>query len=439
MDIKTAATRHIPDVLKSRSSILLFCLKIFSVLSTLLLLFYYRAGGIADTGRLKVGLRDLGPFVEGGKAIISGINPYDPVITRGGSAGSLAIGILSILIPQGLVMISFQALNFLGLFYFIRKFPIQLALETRYIIFLIAIWSAPFRENLSLNQITGIVLGLITLGFLTEFRKNRVLKIVISRLSIGLAVDLKPQIVVPIIFIFFIFKYFRREILEAGTTLLTIHLIIDLRIGEIIEKDYIHFLSTLAKQSKGSDFGDSVTYWPLLQDLGINLRGIFVGTISMIVVGFLIYKLTAIKNPASILAMSLIVPTFGSYFHLYDAIGVATVALIYFAKESRLLLPTIIFGCLIMIPIELNSIQNFLIEIFGVSLIAFLALSSYKPIEVITKSAVGLLAGFLLNYINHNLSGTARSMQIIVTTEIVAIATIILVIFLRKQRASNVL
>jgi hypothetical protein len=92
-----------------------------------------------------------------------------------------------------------------------------------------------------------------------------------------------------------------------------------------------------------------------------------------------------------------------------------------------------------MIPIELNSIQNFLIEIFGVSLIAFLALSSYKPIEVITKSAIGLLSGFLLNYINHNLSGTARGMQIIVTTEIVAIATIILVIFLRKQRASNVL
>lgn len=438
MDIKTAATRDNPDVLKSRSRIILLSLKIFGVLSTLLLLFYYRAGGIADTGRLNVGLRDLGPFVDGGKAIISGINPYDPVLTRGGSAGSLAIGILSILIPQGLVMISFQILNFLGLFYFIRKFPIQLTLETRYIIFLIGIWSAPFRENLSLNQITGIVLGLIALGFLTEFRKNRVIRIIISRLSIGLAMDLKPQIVFPIIIIFFIFKYFRREILEAGVTLLSIHIFIDLRIGKIIEKDYLHFLSTLAKQSKGSDFGDSVTYWPLLQELGINLRGIFVGTSAMIVVGFLIYKLTAIKNPASILALSVIVPTFGSYYHLYDAVGVATIALIYFSKESRLLLPTIIFGCLVMIPIELNSIQNFLIEIFGVSLIGFLALSTYKPIEVIAKSGIGLLAGFLLNCINHHLSDTAHNMQIIVTTEIVALATFILVIFLRKQRASNV-
>jgi len=426
------------QMLGSHNRLALQALRLGALISVPILLFYYRSGGIADLSRTQISFRDLGPFLDGGMAIINGVNPYDPVLTRGGSAGSLALAVVAVLIPHGLTLMAFQLLNIVGIALFIKNFPVTVSKEMRFTIFLIVVWSAPFRENLSLNQISGIILGLLAFSFNQDGKNHNLIKIVFYRSCFAVALDLKPHLLLPVLITLFIFNYFRKEIIQAIGVLLVFHILIDIRIGSVIEIEYLKLLTNLAGQSTGNNFGDSVTYWPLLRSIGIDVQGVVAGVAVMILAGMLIQRFIKNKNFVSIFGMSMILPTFGSYFHLYDAVGIITITLFFYTSRSRYLLLTILLGSIIMIPIELNSLQNWLIEIFGLILL----LAMYKRIEKLyqltQKSIAGLCLGLSMHLINKEIANSAQEMQVLVTTEIVAIAAALIVLLLRVEADSNV-
>ena len=115
-----------------------FILRGLITISILYLLFHYRAGGPTESYS-QSSLRDLGPYIDGGKAVLHGQNPYIPAITRSGPFGSIPLVLLFYFIPESLIMPIFQLLSLLGIILFAKIMFPNVTVKERLLIFILGL------------------------------------------------------------------------------------------------------------------------------------------------------------------------------------------------------------------------------------------------------------------------------------------------------------
>jgi hypothetical protein len=336
--------------------------------SAVYLLYYYREGGIKDVGIFPVTIRDAGGYVNSGLALIRGENPYLNSTSRWGSFGPIFFGVWSILVPRSIHTLSFQLLNLIGIYWLIKVVFPHLNTMTIRAIFLLSIWSSAFRELLSTNQISGIVLGLVCIGYksFSKSKRNAIfrqpIKIYLtSYLPIAIAIDVKPHIALPLLLIMST-KLPKRINLLAGSTLILAlgHLLMDVRFARLLELDFYNSLRILNSLSQIGNLGDSVTYWPIISKLLNSTQ--YTMTLSMILslltLSCTIWAIRS-KNFNSALILVGFFPAAGIYFHLYDSL-IITVVFITLAltKYSWVNLYALNF---LMIPKEFMNTRNWLL------------------------------------------------------------------------------
>ena len=105
------------------------------------------------------GLTDTGIYLEIGKQVFNGQNPYLEG-ARTGALGTVVLYIVSLGIPKAIFATVFQLINIAGILFFATKIlPIKV-LTNQFLAFsTILIWTSPVRENLVCHQINGLVLG----------------------------------------------------------------------------------------------------------------------------------------------------------------------------------------------------------------------------------------------------------------------------------------
>jgi len=335
--------------LKSKNLITGFAI----LVSVSYLLFYYR----------NVGLHDGEVYLTAGHNILNGNDPYKTGETRSGTTSSLLM-YLTFRPFMGFAPTSiFQILNLTGILFFLWVVMRSLGLRDNFMtLSLLTIWLSPVREMLAINQVNGIILGLLGLFLyledITARTKSWPLSL-LSSLSLALAIDIKPHLLV----IFLISRTILKQdlkifILTVGQLILT-HAIIDFYIGAVVEISWLERLRTINHSAGSVDLGDSVTIWPLIEKIfPQNAHVIALTSLIVFLTGVMISIYFSIKQNINLTFLfSLGCPGLYIYFHFYDLIPIALVFLTLVMKYGNKRFDLAIIS-LMIIPKEFLNIKN---------------------------------------------------------------------------------
>jgi hypothetical protein len=315
----TALKRFLADINLAKAQKLL---TMFLVLSTsIAILVVYRRGGVVDSVyglQNSPGFRDTGIYARAAEQLFSKLSPYsDPGLSfRSGSFGVLIFGLL----PMGsIAYICYQILNLLGIIIFCKIFLNDLISRELYLSCLaLGICFSCVREIFSTGQITGILAGLIAIGF-QGLKSQQITRRLGGAFLFSLAVDLKPNL-----FIFFIAGSFillnrTRDFWMPIAFLLGGHLAIDVYVGRFLERDWVITLMNVSDPTRDPSNTGTRTIWPLIKNLfGIEIIPSQIPTLVFIILGCaLLYYISETKSYV-LLFLTLIVPAFYNYYHLYS-------------------------------------------------------------------------------------------------------------------------
>jgi hypothetical protein len=379
----------------------------------------------------QVGIHDIGVYIDSGKAILHGINPYDPIISRSGTVGPIPLAILDYLLPSKIAPAFFQGLSLASILFFLKniypwenKYPYKVA-------GLLIIWSSPVRELLATNQATGIVLGFVGAGLFLykgKFVSSELIRSVLVGLSFTLAIDLKPHIAAVFIFAWYIFQRDFKGLIYTGMIFVICHLLIDLSQQRFLELDYIRSMKELTLKATKGQLGDSVSFWPITNNLMNSPQ--FVNAISYILVilvaaASIYYAYKGIWN--KFVFFSFLAPSFSMYFHFYDMIPLVALTIAFTLFSKNVLLSTVTFSMLVIPKIYLDP-KNVLLMLILCALINFwdTKRNEMKTIYVI-RFACGILISFLIRVLNSSMNLSDHLLQSIVVSECIILTVLVFI------------
>lgn len=383
------------------------------IVSLAYLLYYYR----------NVGLHDGYVYIKAGQDIINGSNPYTVGDTRSGTASAVLIFFINSLVPGFAQASVFQSLNLLGVAWFGWVVGGKIASKNGYLLLiLVTMWISPVREMLAINQVNGLVLGLLGSALHLETKRkstNFQLSVIMTGFCLAMAVDIKPHLL--LVFVIAWSVLLRRISLICLTfgQLVLAHVLVDLYVGEITEITWFNRLSNIEESAGTSKLGDSVTIWPILEEFFPNSAS-WVPTVSLcfflIISGFSVY-FAIHKNYSLTLLTAFSAPAFYIYFHFYDLIPVAVLFLVMIIKNRNKWFDLFILALLI-IPKEFTSVRN-LILVFALTTLVHVnneGLNHRKLTHYIPIKSLLFYGGVCL--INTQFFLTDRLTQSIFVTEI---------------------
>ncbi len=301
-------------------------------------------------------LTDLSFYTESGKAILNGKNPYsspDLYQSKWGAFGAillyLGFGWYPIIVASSLLLI----LNCLGIYLFTKisanKGFSHLGIATALILI-----SSVNRENLVNGQITGLILLAIAIGirYLNQTKSS-----LLSVFCLGFAIEMKPQVAIPLI----IFLFSRNQFPARGVFLYFIVTRICLFAisGKFIEIDLAILLLTKSTKNPNGEWHDTNNILPILDHFINNssvLRGI--GLVATLV---LLWGIAARKSLTFLILLPVVFP----YIHLYDLTGTLIIALTHKSREWRPISNWVITLGILIAPLKFISIQTIvLIAVF---------------------------------------------------------------------------
>ena len=423
----------------------------FLILSIIYLCYYYRMGGIKDLGIPTPTLRDVGVYLDTGRQVLAQQNPYtgtysqDGTIARSWQFGPTVLTILSGWIPMKMVTPTFQLLNFLGIIGFIYLISNKVKLKYFLLTLLIVIWSSPTREMLVTNQITGLIMGLISFPVIfyrkysVKIRNVRFFWYPILAFPMATAIDLKPHITIGLIFTIVIFEKLVPVFMIAIGELLFFHVLIDLYHGKILEIDWLLFVNKLNDLGSKNQLGDSVTFWPLLHyftDFEFDNRIISYPLIVIVGVAFLVLLRRGLYVES--LATISFLPALSFYFHFYDAIPLVVILLSVVVRHRMNSFSLGVIGFLI-IPSEINNPKNICLVL---ALLGLLLYVKREQKDLLRFASFGTFTLLIIHILRNLPNGDARISQSIIVSAAMLLSYLSLIVhrelnFMRGSESSS--
>ncbi len=377
------------------------------------LLYYYRG----------VGLHDGYVYLKAGGDIVDRKNPYISGDTRSGTASSLLIFLFFSPFMNFASTSMFQIINLAGVTWFAWVIAGRYGSRRNFLLLiLLTLWISPVREMLAINQVNGIILGLVASFLQLESKQSSRkpwLYRFLASFPLAMALDLKPHLLVIFIIAWSILTKSKTLIVLTFSQLVPAHLIIDIYIGEIVEISWLERLNSIKQTAGTNSLGDSVTIWPIITRIfpGVESLVTFLALVSFLVAALCSFYFASKRSALLTLLFSFTAPAFYIYFHFYDLIPVAILFLSLVIKNGNRF-PDVAIVSLLLIPKEFTSFRN-LTLVFMLTLL--LNLISYNPKATrISKFApipdYLLYAGLCI--LNAQLFVDARLTQSIFVTEI---------------------
>jgi hypothetical protein len=300
--------------------------------------------------------------------LLSRQSPYD-LEGLAFRSGTFGVMIFSILGAGSLGFFISQLLNLAGFAYF-SMVMLRSTLQVERILILasVGIWFSCFREVFSTGQITGILAGLLAWGFQS-------LKTISYRgkffggLAFSLALDLKPNLVMFFIFTSYIFFRKTKDIWIPVAILVIGHALIDIYTLLILEKDWFAVLSSVSDPDRDPTNTGTRTIWPIIRlILNKEVVASYIPTLIFLLLGVAL-TISARRNiNIRWVHVSLMLPVFYNYFHLYSFFPIAILILGIAIEKRRV----VILG--VALPFLLISGSNFGFEhlIFSILICGYL-------------------------------------------------------------------
>jgi hypothetical protein len=331
--------------------------------------------------------------------------------------------------------LTFQLLNILGLITFILIFN---KLYTKFrpeLVIITSLWLSSFRETLATNQITGILLGLLSIGYyfsLPNKLQASKFKIVAGAFSLVLAIDLKPHLSL-IFFVILVVKSRNFQLFKfVALVWVMLHGLVNLSQRKILEFSWLDKVLDLQNQAENASLGDSVSFWPLLSTaLSIESFPTLFLFLPMLTVFVCLILLSNSLTWQDVFIWSFLTPSFFIYFHHYDI--VPAVVLILILIQSRyfkyLLIPVGFF----LIPIEFDSLRN------QALVLAIFLLWKYqlKPYISYSNLIISWSSLILIHMFNSQITSSPKTIQSLAVSQMIFMILILLGFRIYSQNHAN--
>lgn len=401
---------------------------VFLVLTVLLISYYYRLGGT----------RDFGLYTRAGEAFLKGENAYETQFWRSGSFGASAVWVLFGLWPKLLLPFLYQIITYIGFWSFAKY--LGLPKNKTYWAFGFILFLSPVREVVNNLQITGLVLGLMSLSlapppkFLASYHKSYLL---VQATALAISLDLKPHSVAFVLFLLFI-KGYKRLVILFGVLIASLgHAALDVINGEILEIAWMKGLSNLGNAS--GENGESTSPWKLIDYLsdGEIETSILSLIAILLVLAYGVVRAKKLEN-LELIYLGLVASTLMTYMHYYDLAPLAVCVLVrLFSKPTNLIsLATFMF---LILPREISSAQNLIVFVTLVLLFNYTSSDCAQALgnraRNISKSS--LIFG-ALHLLNSQLNWEYRLAHALVTSETMFLIYLVLLGNLNLTRSKSV-
>jgi hypothetical protein len=361
------------------------------LVSVFALLFIYRLGSARVDKGTEPGLRDLGTYLNAGSAFFAADNPYSDPYMRVGPSLLPLFGTLDLLVSKNILAVVFQLLSLLGPLYLVYVIT-KVSVKNHLTIYLAIIWFSAIRENLVNIQITGLLALFFGFGLkLLELAHSRIPRF-IGLYFLALAVDTKPHIFGLLVVALLVYRRNYKYLMTVFSIVALNHSLLSILIGEFLTLSWMATLFGLYDNKAKGNLGESLMLWPILEYFGVNPTitanvSLICFTILFSLLFYRIYNKTIAE--VNVITMSLIIPTFGFFYHYYD---LAIVVAIWFAQmfsenRNRLVLISLPF---LLIPSGIDQNWN-LVIVLGIYLlirsfeVCFAKISSFE-----TTFAIGV-------------------------------------------------
>jgi hypothetical protein len=293
----------------------------FFFLTFIGLLYYYRQGGIVDSiyGDSAIsGMRDVGVYIDAADKISRGESPYSQLNLgfRAGAFGTL------IFLPFGTGSISFllsQILNLFGIFVF--AYALLRNHSAPFFFFIastFAIWFSCTREILATGQITGVIFGLIGIGYLLT-QSEKLIFNAVGGFFFAIAADLKPNLVAMLILGIYIYLQKVRLLVFPFLSVILGHLSVNLATSKFLEREWLDILKTVSNPEINPHSSGTRTIWPLIiEQLDIGSIPSLIPVMTFLILSSSLLILLGTKRDFIYLIALILVPVSYSYFHLYS-------------------------------------------------------------------------------------------------------------------------
>lgn len=401
------------------------------IISISALIFVYRLGAPRVDGGFEPGMRDVGTYLRAGEKFLDGNDPYVDPAARFGPSLLPLFGFMNQTLPENVLVIFFQIFSIVGILYFVSRLT-SFSLLSNLKIIIVLCWLSSVRENIVNIQVTGLLCFLFGLGYQVVKRNRNPSSRFIGCLLLAASIDSKPHLFGILFLALFLYERRYREIPIVLSIIVFTHSILSLWVGKFLTLSWLQTLFFLYEKRKSGTLGESLVLWPIIEHFGVNKELssilsilIFVGLLSVLILRVSRSELS--RN--QVIELSMLVPSFGIFFHYYDLAPLIAVLLVNLLNEDRLkeivfLLPVA------LIPGNSAELWNFLI-ILGAFFLLMLdfRFARLRAIDLLTAIGIWTTYSIIMqSFSNYDLKQEAQ-----VTT----IAIWLLMICFRKELENN--
>ena len=368
------------------------------------LIFVYRLGSARVDRGFEPGMRDIGTYLRAGTSFLDGRDPYiDPAVRFGPSLFPF-FGLLDLTVSDWIVALLFQLISIIGILYFVTKIT-DLSPLSNLTLLIVLCWLSSVRENLVNIQVTGFLSLLFALGYQLFKTSPRITCRLIGIYFLAVSIDTKPHLFGVLFLALFVYEKRYKAIPIVFLTILFSHVILSILVDKNLTLSWLQTLMHLYDERKSGNLGENLVVWPIFEHFGLDERvasvsSIFVFAVLLSILIFRIKEKNLTRN--QVIELSLLIPSFGIFFHYYDFAPLISILLINLSTENRtrqalMLLP------IVLIPGNASELQSIFV-VFSILLFLFLFDSRYANISLrywLTSIGIWILYSVLVNYFSN--------------------------------------
>jgi hypothetical protein len=385
------------------------------------------------------GIRDAGVYLLSGDSILNKDNPYLPAdgnMSRWGTFGPVPFSALLSILPEIFQVLLLQLMNFLSVGIIIKTFKPKIGTKEFLVVYILSIWSSPFREGLATNQMSCITLGLVALTVsVIQKRPRTIISWLLAAIPMAMALDLKPHLT----FVFFISLciYLRSWtfLLFTSFILLITHGVINLYHGRILEVDWLNSIISLNSSAKKNNLGDSVAFWPLVNEILDKPTIIYFMSIFIFLLAT-VYSFISAKNldGTSLTFLSFAAPSLFIYFHFYDMVLLTIITIITLIRFKEIFLSVCTLSMILVPKIWLEPKNWTLVILLSFLLVIWkFRLENIKKLHIY-KFCLGIIMSVAIHMFNDALELDQFLLQTLIVSECLLLCGIV---YLKSRFINN--
>ena len=271
-------------------------------------------------------LRNSKLLVDAGQNILNKESPYSTPNPYGPFPGLIFI-LIDKLSPFGSSAIIIVLLNLCGYVYMVKFIWPSMNFSTLIIITIVSFLSSPIRALVSNVQNSGLIIGFALVGiyFYTIYiERRRFYFLFMSSFCFVFALELKPQLIFPLIIVFVFQQQSSRLLILICAEIISIRLLLNLWTGQILELEQYRIWKVMRNDDLA--IREQISFWKALDNI-IALRLDWFG-ISLLIVLLLttILAFFSLKyNSRQLIVLALFLPLLSGYLQYYSLLPLLAV------------------------------------------------------------------------------------------------------------------